>query len=93
MHYEWDEAKNRANIQKHGIDFADVPPVFDQPMLIDPDERKQYSENRWTGLGMLPNGNEVVVIFTEPIREITRIISARRATRNERKKYHEEIGY
>ena len=80
MHYEWDQAKNRANILKHGIDFADIPPVFDRPMLIEPDERKQYGENRWIGLGMFPNGIEVVLAFTEPTKELTRIISARRAT-------------
>ena len=93
MYYEWDEAKNRANIEKHGIDFADVPSVFDQPMLVDPDEREQYGEDRRIGLGMFPNGIEVVVVFTESNEEATRIISTRRATRNERKRYHEEVGY
>ena len=56
MHYEWDQAKNRATILKRGVDFADIPPVFDRPMLIEPDERKQYGEDRWIGLGMFPNG-------------------------------------
>ena len=93
MHYEWDQAKNRANLLKHGIDFADIPLVFDRPMLIEPDEREQYGEERWIGLGMFPNGIEVVVAFTEPTNELTRIISARRATQKERKRYHEEIGY
>ena len=93
MDYEWDEVKNRANIRWHGIDFVDVPPVFDRPMLIDSNEREDYGEDRWIGLGVFPNGFEVVVVFTEPNREITRIISARRATQRERKRYHEEIGY
>ena len=92
-HYEWDQAKNRANILKHGIDFADIPPVFDRPMLIEPDERKQYGEDRWIGLGMFPNGIEVVLAFTEPTKELTRIMSARSAIQKERKRYHEEIGY
>ena len=92
MKFEWDEAKNKANIRKHAIDFADIPPVFDQPMLVEPDESKQYGEDRWIGLGIFRNSIEVVVIFTEPTHETTRIISARRATRQERIRYHEEIG-
>ncbi len=93
IRYEWDHSKNRANIRKHGIDFADIPPVFDRPMLIEPDEREQYGEDRWIGLGMFPNGIEVVVVFAESTKESTRIISARRATQKERKRYHEEIEY
>ena len=93
MNFEWDDAKNRANIRKHAIDFADVLPVFDRPMLVEPDERKQYGEDRWIGLGVFPNGIEVVVVFTEPVYETTRIISARRATQKERIQYHEEIRY
>lgn len=44
-------------------------------------------------IGSFPNGVEVVVVFTEPAPDITRIVSARRATRAERKRYHEAIGY
>ena len=93
MNFEWDDAKNKANIRKHAIDFADLPPVFDRPMLVEPDERRQNCEDRWIGLGVFPNGIEVVVVFTEPAHETTRIISGRRATQKERIRYHEEIGY
>ena len=93
MNFEWDGTKNRANIRKHAIDFADVPPVFVRPMLVEPDEREQYGEDRWIGLGVFPNGIEAVVVFTEPAHETTRLISARRATQKERIRYHEEIGY
>ena len=47
MQFEWDEAKNLANIQKHGIDFADVPLVFENEMLMDLDERFDYGEARY----------------------------------------------
>ena len=93
MNFEWDDAKNGANIRKHAIDFADIPPVFDRPMLVEPDERNQYGEDRWIGFGIFPNGIEVVVVFAEPAFETIRIISARRATRQERISYHEEIGH
>ena len=93
MEFEWDDAKNRANIRKHHIDFVDVSSVFDRPMLVSADDREQYGEDRWIAIGVFPNGVEVVVVFTEPASDTTRIISARRATREERKRYHEAIGY
>ena len=93
MNFEWDDAKNGANIRKHCIDFEDVAPVFDRPMLIEPDEREQYGEDRWIGLGIFPNGIEVAVVYIEPNDDTVRIISARRATRLERQRYHEEIEY
>jgi uncharacterized protein len=46
MEFEWDEAKNRQNIAKHGIDFADARRIFDKPVLLRPDDRKDYGENR-----------------------------------------------
>jgi len=46
-----------------------------------------------SAFGMLPNGVEVVVVFTEPNKETTCIISARPATQKERKRYHEEVWY
>jgi uncharacterized DUF497 family protein len=42
MLFEWDEDKNRANIQKHKIDFADIPAIFNSPVL---DEREDYGED------------------------------------------------
>ena len=42
MHFEWDPAKNRVNVRKHHIDFADVPEIFDAPMLTSPDLREDY---------------------------------------------------
>lgn len=47
MVYEWDEAKNRLNIRKHGIDFLDVPSMFPHPMVLFLDEREEYGEDRW----------------------------------------------
>lgn len=51
MQFEWDEAKNLANVRNHRIDFADVPEMFDSPMLIEPDARIDYGEDRWIGIG------------------------------------------
>jgi uncharacterized DUF497 family protein len=43
VQFEWDEDKNEINIRKHGIDFADVHVMFASPMLVDLDERADYS--------------------------------------------------
>jgi uncharacterized DUF497 family protein len=75
MAYEWDERKRRANVRKHGIDFIDVPEVFDSDVVIIPDERFDYGEPRFIALGIL-RSLVVVVAFTEREENI-RIISAR----------------
>ena len=51
MKFTWDEGKNRGNRQKHGVDFADVPTMFDLPMVTFPDQKKEYGEGRWVGIG------------------------------------------
>jgi uncharacterized DUF497 family protein len=86
MQFEWDEAKNLENIRKHQIDFVDVVQVFDSPMLMDLDERSNYGEERWVGIGFLDNGIAVVV-WTERRSDVIRIISARRANRYEKQKF------
>ena len=53
MKFEWDWQKNRANIAKHELDFADASRVFQLPLRVFLDERQDYGENRWIGIGML----------------------------------------
>jgi len=89
MRFEWDEDKNRANIQKHKIDFADVPAVFNAPMLVELDEREDYGEERWIGMGFLRD--IVVVAFTESRQDTIRIISARKVSNHERKRYEQAL--
>jgi len=86
MQFEWDEYKNESNIQRHGIDFADVSILFDNPVLTDLDERMEYGEDRWITIGMLVNLT-VVVVWTERDQETIRIISARKANKHERQRY------
>ena len=90
MKFVWDENKNEKNIQKHGIDFLDIPSVFKLPMLLQHDNRKDYGEERWIGIGFL-KVIVVVVVYTEPDSEIVRIISARKATKSERRIYEKKI--
>lgn len=82
---EWDEGKAAANLRKHGVDFADAVTVLeDEAALTMPDDHPD--EDRWVTLGMDAVGRVLVVVYTwrddEP-----RLISARKATRTERRQH------
>ncbi len=53
MRFEWDEAKNRANLRKHGYDFADAEEIFRGLLVVDADLREDYGEKPWRGLGTI----------------------------------------
>ena len=83
MLFEWDERKRQANLAKHHIDFQDVRRVFGGPVFETVDSRQ--GEDRVVAIGSM-NGIEIVVVYV--IRgQRRRIISARRAHRNERQDY------
>jgi uncharacterized protein len=90
MQFDWDEAKNQANVHKHGIDFAKVPEMFDQEMLVELDGRVDYGEERWVGTGFLKS-NIAVVVWTERWGDVIWIISARRATSYERERFEQYL--
>jgi uncharacterized DUF497 family protein len=86
VNFAWDENKNEENIGKHELDFADAWQLFEGPMLIDLDNRRDYGERRFVGLGFLKNF-VVVIVFTEPDEETMRVISLRKALRYEREQF------
>ena len=88
MGYEWDARKARANLTKHGVDFADAALVLEDPLALtrpDPDAER---EERFVTLGLDPLGRLLVVVWT-PRGQRIRLISARRATAAERRQYEE----
>jgi uncharacterized DUF497 family protein len=89
MKFEWDENKRLVNLRKHGIDFADARKVFKGERIIFIDDRFDYGELRFVTIGLL-NEKLITVTYTEND-ETTRIINARKATPNERRKYFREI--
>ena len=93
MKFEWDENKNELNIRKHGIDFRDVIELFNHPMLTFLDQRHDYGEDRWIGIGLLKNIVAVTVFIEWDDEQTIRIISARKATRHESKEYHKRISH
>lgn len=88
--FEWDPVKANANVRKHGVTFDEASTVFGDPLnllMADPDH--SYDEDRSLLLGMSNRRKLLVVAFAErPPR--THLISARRATRHERRRYEEE---
>ena len=86
MRLIWDEAKRRANLIKHGIDFRDLGPIFDDERRVEvEDRRRDYGERRLVLFGPL-QGRVVHVTFTVRRGE-RRIISARKANLRERRFY------
>ena len=83
MPFEWDESKRQANLAKHHIDFRDAKRVFDGPVFERTDRRR--GEDRVFAIGLMEDIEIVVVDVVRGKRR--RIISARRAHRNERQDY------
>ena len=77
----WDAAKRRANVRKHGLDFVDAEQVFAGITYTIEDRRFDYNERRFITLGLLRD--TVVVLAHTETRATIRIISMRKATRNE----------
>jgi len=87
--FEWDAEKARQNVDKHGISFEEAVTAFGDPLSLtvsDPDHSD--SEERQLLLGMSRRSRLVVVAFTERGDRL-RIITARRASRREKRKYEE----
>lgn len=87
MRYEWDAAKNAANVAKHAVSFEDAIRIFEGPVLEVPDRRREYGEDRIIAIGLLDDLELTVVYTTRG--ESRRIISARRAHYRERKAYRD----
>ena len=91
MQFSWDESKRKANIAKHGLDFADASHVFESPMVLFEDDRQDYGEQRMIGIGLLES-LVVLIVHVESETHI-RIISMRKADSNETDLYYQNIGY
>ena len=88
MEFEWDEAKNMANIRKHGIGFDTAKQIFEGMVATSGDHRRDYGEERRISIGRVEPGAVIVVAHTARGGRI-RLISARPASRKERKTYYE----
>ena len=88
--FEWDDGKAKANLRKHQVGFDEACTVFGDPLAkIFSDEEHSGAEIREIIVGNSGLSRLLLVSFTERDRDVVRIISARVATRNERKTYEE----
>ena len=81
MRIVWDEPKRLANLDKHGLDFADLNETFFDSAQVLPSHR-----GRWLGIGKNTHG-VIVVVFVALGKEAVSVISMRAASKNERKLY------
>jgi uncharacterized DUF497 family protein len=88
VEFEWDPAKDVVNEAKHGISFEDAKRVFEDPQhLVEQSTARDYGEPRRLAIGRF--GSFVITVIFTDRHEIRRIISARRARRNERERYRQ----
>jgi uncharacterized DUF497 family protein len=91
LEFEWDEAKATSNLAKHGVSFGEALTVFDDSLAaIFDDEAHSSQELREIIIGYSTQDRLVLVCFTER-QDVIRLVSARLATRTERRKYEESI--
>lgn len=95
IHFEWDEDKAASNAAKHGVTFEEAMGVFTDPLassVVDP--ASPPGQERWVTIGLNLAQRLLVVVHTHiDISDdiiVVRIISARKATKNERKQYEQE---
>ena len=92
MQFEWDSEKERANLKKHGVSFDLARRVFEDPNHLSTQDRHEDGEERWQTLGLI--GPVAIFLVAHTIEdgngeEVVRIISARKASKTERRRYDE----
>lgn len=103
IRFEWDEAKNLSNQRKHGVSFEEASQVFWDPLHVTVADRVVDGEQRWQTLGLTRRaaGSVLLLLVAHTVHEdfeqrifidVVRIISARRATSEERQSYEDENG-
>jgi len=90
MKFEWDENKRLLNLQRHDFDFVGVEAVFEAVRYTILDNHFDYGETRYVTFGFLV-GRVVAVVHTNASDDVTRIISVRKATKNEQRKFYKTI--
>lgn len=93
LKFEWDPAKAKRNLAKHGVRFELAARVFDDPFALMSQDRVEGDEERWQAIGRV--GTHLVLVVAHAARHVKgtdtiRIISARRALRHERQRYDDQ---
>lgn len=86
MQFEWDETKAASNLDKHGVSFEEAVTVFNDPGVL-PAHDDAHGEARMTLIGFSATARMLFVVVVEREADLIRVISARPATKPERKRY------
>jgi uncharacterized protein len=93
MNFEWDSVKAKANFAKHRVAFEDAELVWDDPLHLVIPDRVENFEQRWHAIGVVGSVTLLLVVHTHPDDDDDtriRIVSARKATPHERRRYEQE---
>ncbi|HBK21138.1 MAG TPA: hypothetical protein DDZ60_01065 [Planktothrix sp. UBA10369] len=89
MEFEWNPDKATGNLEKHGVSFQEAVTVFNDPLSVTfPDPNHSIGESRYIIIGISRFGQLLIVAHTDRLERV-RIISARKATRQEQRFYEE----
>ena len=89
--FEWDERKAAVNLLKHKVSFLEAITVFDDPyVIVEPDSDHSADESRELAIGFSMKERVLLVVYVEPEERI-RLIDARKATPEERRKYESQF--
>ncbi len=89
--FEWDDRKAAANLLKHKVSFLEAATVFEDPfVIVEPDMDHSIQELREIAIGFSAKERVLLVVYAEP-GECIRLISARRSTAEERRKYESQF--
>lgn len=98
VRFEWHAEKAARNLEKHGVSFELAARVFTDPFMLLDQDRVDDGEQRWQALGQVDDAVLLLVVHTvreeeeDSAREVIRIISARKAGKEERNRYGREAG-
>lgn len=90
LEFEWNEDKRTEVIKTRGVDFLYAAQIFDNPTLINRDNRKDYGEERYIALGHV-NEEYFIIVYTPIEDNVFRLITAWKAGRNGEKRYKESF--
>jgi uncharacterized DUF497 family protein len=92
MIFDWDDNKAESNKKKHGVSFAEAATAFSDPNAIEfLDEKSSHKEDRWVLVGLSARSLVLLVVFVERDEKLVRIVSARKAVKDEVNQYYSRV--
>ncbi len=92
MIFDWDDNKAESNKKKHGVSFAEAATAFADPNAIEfLDAKNSEKEERWILVGLSARSHVLLVVFVEREEKLIRIVSARKAVKEEMNQYFSKV--